>query len=196
MDLEELLSLLKQTLTTSPDTYSYYHWLEQRTIIFNQAVDSNMVEMVYLPLKEFENDDSTKPVTLIVNSVGGSVMDGLALINLIDNYKKPLNIIVYGYACSMAGLILCAGNNNPNVKKYAYPYSIILLHDGYAALEGEAGTVEDIQAFNKRTDNMIKDYVIKNTNISEEEYEYNIHRHQYYMFGEDAKEKGLIDEIL
>jgi ATP-dependent protease ClpP protease subunit len=58
--------------------------MDKRTILLNSAVDESIVESVYLPLKEFEEDDSMEPVTLILNSIGGSVSDGFFLAHYIS----------------------------------------------------------------------------------------------------------------
>jgi ATP-dependent Clp protease protease subunit len=153
------------------------------------------VETVILPLLEFEKDNDQSPVKLIISTVGGSVSDGLILCNIIDNYKKPLEIYVYGYACSMGTIILCSGNKNPNVTKYCYPFSFGLFHAGYSAIEGESLSVEDQIEFNKKTDTMIRDYVVSHTNITAEEYKAN-ERRQWYLNAREMKEKGLIDIII
>jgi len=68
----------------SPSVYQYFHQLmDKRTVLFNADVNENVVESVYLPLKEFEEDDSMEPVTLILNSSGGSVSDGFFLAHYI-----------------------------------------------------------------------------------------------------------------
>jgi ATP-dependent Clp protease protease subunit len=136
-----------------------------------------------------------EPVKLIISTPGGSVSDGLILCNIIDNYRKSLEIYIYGYACSMGTIILCSGNNNPNVKKYCYPFSFGLFHAGYSAIEGESLSVEDQIEFNKKTDGMIRDYVVANTKITEEEYKRN-ERRQWYLNAREMKEKGLIDIII
>lgn len=193
---EGFLTLIEEQSNLDPVTYQYFnHYKNHRTIIFNHAVDENIVETVILPLLEFENDDSSEPVKLILSTVGGSVSDGLILCNIIDNYKKPLEIYVYGYACSMGTIILCAGNKNQNVRKYCYPFSFGLFHAGYSAIEGESLSVEDRIEFNKKTDNSIRDYVIENTNITAEEYKIN-ERRQWYLNAKDMKEKGLVDAII
>ena len=190
------LALVEEQSTLDPVMYQYFnHYKNHRTIIFNRAVDDSIVETVILPLLEFENDSSTEPVKLILSTPGGSVSDGLILCNVIDNYKKPLEIYVYGYACSMGTIILCAGNKNPNVKKYCYPFSFGLFHAGYSAVEGESLSVEDQIAFNKKTDNTIRDYVVENTKITAEEYKAN-ERRQWYLSAKEMKEKGLIDIII
>lgn len=193
---EGIFALLEEQSGLDPVMYQYFnHYKNHRTIVFNRAVDDSIVETVILPLQEFENDDINNPVKLIISTPGGSVSDALILCNIIDNYKKPLEIYVYGYACSMGTIILCSGNKNPNVKKYCYPFSFGLFHAGYSAVEGESLSVEDRMEFNKKTDNMIRDYVVDNTNITAEEYKRN-ERRQWYLDAKEMKEKGLIDIII
>ena len=103
--------------------------------------------------------------------------------------------LLVGYACSMGTIILAAGNHNPNVKKFCYPFSFALFHSGYTAFEGEALSVEDAMAFNKRVDNRIRDYIVANTKITEEQYRAN-ERRQWYLDAHDMKELGLIDVII
>lgn len=190
------LALIEDQSNLDPVMYQYFnHYKNHRTLIFNRAVDDSIVETVILPLLEFEKDNDPNPVKLIISTVGGSVSDGLILCNIIDNYKKPLEIYVYGYACSMGTIILCSGNKNSNVKKYCYPFSFGLFHAGYSAIEGESLSVEDQIEFNKKTDTMIRDYVVSHTNITAEEYKAN-ERRQWYLNAQEMKEKGLIDIII
>ena len=193
---EGIFALLEDQNCFDPVTYQYFnHYKNHRTIVFNRMVDDSIVETVILPLQEYENDDNDAPVKLIISTIGGSVSDALILCNIIDNYKKPLEIYVYGYACSMGTIILCSGNKNPNVTKYCYPFSFGLFHAGYSAIQGESLSVEDRMEFNKKTDNAIRDYVVANTNITEEEYKIN-ERRQWYLDAHEMKEKGLIDIII
>ena len=190
------LALIEDQSNLDSVMYQYFnHYKNHRTIIFNRAVDDSIVETVILPLLEFEKDNDQSPVKLIISTVGGSVSDGLILCNIIDNYKKPLEIYVYGYACSMGTIILCSGNKNSNVTKYCYPFSFGLFHAGYSAIEGESLSVEDQIEFNKKTDTMIRDYVVSHTNITAEEYKAN-ERRQWYLNAQEMKEKGLIDIII
>lgn len=197
MDLDELLALLEPQNSIDPVSYQYFHQLfDKRTIIFNQDVSENLIETVFLPLKEFEEDSSTEPVTLILNSLGGSVSNGFFLAHYIANYKKKLNIIVTGYAASMAAVILCGGGKNDNVTRYCYPSTYALIHDGYIALQAsEAKTASDIMAFNEKVDDDIRDFMLKNTNITAEQYDAKT-RHQWFLSAKEMKEFNLIDIII
>ena len=115
--MNELLDfmVMPERFGFSPQDYQYFHQLlDKRTIIFNTDIDENIVESIYLPLREFEHDGKGK-VTLILHSSGGCVTDGFFLANYIATYSAPLDIYVLGYAASMAAVILCAGGKNPNV---------------------------------------------------------------------------------
>lgn len=198
MDLETLVSIIEQVSGKSldPSTFQYYNQLfNKRTIVFNDEVAEDIIEKVYLPLREFEEDYSNEPVTLILNSLGGSVSDGFFLAHYLTHYKKKLDIIVCGYAASMAAVILCAGGKNDNITRYCYPSTYGLIHDGYVALStSEAKTADDIMEYNKKVDKDIRDFIINNTNITAEIYD-NHARRQWFLSAEEMKEYNLIDVI-
>ena len=101
------LALVESDSNLDPVMFQYFnHYKNHRTIIFNREVNESIVETVILPLKEYEQDNIQEPVKLIISTPGGSVSDGLILCNVIDCYKKPLEIYIYGYACSMGTIIL------------------------------------------------------------------------------------------
>ena len=200
MDLEELLSGIWEKLNAtelSPTMYQYYNQLfNHRTIILNDDISEHIVEYVYLPLLAFEQDDSMEPVTLILNSSGGSVSDGFFLAYYISQYSKPLNIKVLGYACSMATVLLAAGGKNENIIRSCYPCSYVLIHDGYVALAAaEAKTANDIMSFNNEIDAKIRQFFLDNTELTAEEYDTHA-RHQWFLFADAMKEKNLIDKII
>lgn len=192
----EFLGFAETASSLDPIMYQYFNnLLNRRTIVLNSEIDENILETVVLPLKEFESDNITAPIKLILNTPGGSVADGLMLCNIIDNFKKPLEIIVPSYSCSMGTIILCSGNHNPNVSKKAYPFSFALFHSGQTYVGGETTSVDDVIDFNRSVDNKIREYVVNNTKITEELYAAH-HRKQWYISAEEMLEYGLIDEII
>ena len=200
MDLETFLDIIDSMVGAKgpdPILYQYFHQLlDKRTVIFNREVNEDVIEMVYLPLKEFEDDESDEPVTLILNSPGGSVSDGFFLAHYISQYKKKLNILVTGYAASMAAVILCGGGKNPNVTRSCYPSTYGLIHDGYVALAAsESKTASDIMAFNESVDKDIRQFILDNTNITAEQYDAKT-RHQWFLTAQEMKDLNLIDKII
>lgn len=192
----DFLPFLEKISNFTPTDYQYFHQLfHNRTIVLNEEICEDILEAVILPLKDFENDDNLKPVTLILNTPGGSVADGLILCSIIDAYKKPLNIIVPSYSCSMGTIVLCSGNKNPNIVKMAYPFSFALFHSGQTYVGGESTSVDDVIDFNRGVDNKIKEYVCNNTKITPELYQQH-HRKQWYLTAEEMLQYGLIDKII
>lgn len=193
--LEDLTALL-DIQSIDPATYQYFDKLfNARTIIFNQEVDERIVERVAIPLLDFEQDNSNDPVTLILSTIGGSVSDGFILCNIIDQYTKPLNIIVLGYAASMGTIILAAGANNPNVTRKCYPFTYALLHAGSTAFSGESLSVQDTLEFNRRVDDKVKQFITSHTKISEDEYLQH-ERKQWFLDADDMLKYGFVDEII
>ena len=95
LDDLDFLEIPTNISALDPITYQYFNQLlNHRTIIFNQEVASDIVEYITTPLKQFEKDDSNEPVTLILSTNGGSTMAGFSLCNIIENYKKPLRVII------------------------------------------------------------------------------------------------------
>lgn len=193
----DVLSFINSISGLSPVDYQYfYQLLRKRTVILNNDIDNGIIETVYLPLKNFEEDDSEAPVTLILNCSGGSVSDGFFLANYLSTYRKKLNIIVTGYAASMAAVILCGGGKNKNITRYCYSSSYALIHDGYIALQAsEAKTAADIMEFNNRVDENIRSFILNNSNITAEQYD-SKNRHQWFISAKEMKELNLVDKIL
>ena len=196
--MEELDKIVK-IFDTSLDIcdYQYFHQLlHNRTILFNQEIDETIIESVYLPLKDFENDAIQEPVTLILNSPGGSVTDGFFLADYLTKYSKPLNILVTGYAASMAAIILAAGGKNDNITRMCYPSTYGLIHDGYVSLSpAETKTAQDVISFNEKVDQQIKNFIIDNTNITKEDYDTHV-RQQWFLTSEEMLKYNLIDKII
>ena len=196
MDIEELFGEVEK-FGFDASTYQYFHQLfNHRTILFNDDVQEDIVEKVFLPLREFEKDSSTEPVTLILNSSGGSVSDGFFLAHYLKNYSKPLNIIITGYAASMAAVLLAGGGKNENIIRSCFPCTYGLIHDGYVALAAsETKTANDIMAFNDSMDKQVRQFFIDNTNITEEMYD-SKSRHQWFLSAQEMLDLNLVDRII
>ena len=188
-------ALISNPMEISPESYQYYAGLQKRRILFNDTVDAGIVERVIVPLMDMDSDESGDPIEIILATPGGSTFDSLILCNIIDNLKTPTTIRVMGYAFSMGGLFLCAGYNNPNVKKVCYPFSAALLHAGNVGLEGSANAVKDTMKFNDEMNEKIRKYVLSHSKITEEEYA-KMERCEWYMCAEKMLELGLVDEII
>lgn len=173
----------------------YEKLLKNRVILINDIISELTIDKVVMPLLQMDNDGSGNKITIYINSNGGSVYDGLVLCDIIERLKCPTDIIVLGYAYSMGSIILMSGKNNPNVKRYCYPFSTALIHGGSAYISGTSSQVKDYFKFNEKYEKRISDFIISHTNLTEDDYTA-IERYEAYMDSTEMLEKGLVDEIL
>lgn len=196
ISIDELFKSMKHSgALPESDYYQYYHMLSQRKILINEPIDPRVIENVYIPLLEFDNDGTGEPIEIILNTPGGNVLDGMALCDIIDHLKTPTTITVLTYAYSMGAIILMAGANNPNVHKRCYKHSTAMIHAGQVQLQGNAPNVKDQYGFSQKFEELIRDYTISHTNITNEEYD-RMERYEVYMTSDVMLEKGLVDEII
>ena len=207
---EQLFAILDGAATNgiAPDLYQYYKGLANDRVILAGEIMDDIVENVAIPLldmikknKEVKGSDleeqSSKlnPIEIIIHSPGGSVYDGMFLANIIDKAEVPINIKIFGNALSMGMIIAMAGYNNPNVTKECYGFSIGLIHAGSLKMEGEANAVRDTMEFNDKYSEMMKQYVLSHSRITEEEYEAHNSK-QWYLTAEEMLNYGIVDKVI
>lgn len=133
-----------------------------------------------------------KPITLFINSPGGDISAGLALISVMRDLRSPVHTFVVGQASSMAAVVAVAG-----AKRLAYPTARWLLHRGKSTASGDAEDLQ-IEAKEFQTLDSYADQVVINASggkITPKRLG-QLQRKNYYMGAEKAKEVGLLDEIV
>lgn len=195
--LDEILDeLVSEPSNITPETYQYYKGLKERRIILNEGISSNIIETVILPLQEMDNDGSGEPIEIIMFSSGGDMFSGFALVDVIEKLKTPTTIRIMGLAASMACLIAMAHANNPNVRVVCSKYAVGLIHSGEISLGTQsANAARDFMEFNRRYDEIVKDYIITHTHITEEIYN-KIERQEYWMTAQQMLDLGIVSEIV
>lgn len=184
--------------------YTYYYEdafsqeeIEERRLYLNTEVDSDTVDTIvyhilrYNRLDKDVSKEQRTPIKLYINSPGGSVVDGFSVIDAILNSTTPVYTINLAMSASMAFLIFIAGH-----KRYTLPHSEFLMHDGFTASFNSAGKVKDqIEFETVQLGNATKEYVLKQTDISEEKYAEK-ERIEWYMLPLEAKQYGIVDYIV
>lgn len=136
-----------------------------------------------IPVKDRE------PIKLYIDSCGGDMCETFIIIDAVKLSKTPIITICTGSAYSGGFFVFICGS-----KRIAYPHSSFLFHEGSTGTSGTAGQFENYTAFYKRQLEQLKNVVIENTNISEEEYK-DIRKDDVWYTAEDGVEKGFVDEI-
>ena len=135
-------------------------------------------------------DSCGKPISIIIDSPGGSLTDTFTIIDAIKLSKTPVHTIVIGTAYSGGCLVAMTGH-----KRYAYPHASFMLHEGSTSTGGDSHKFINYSKFYQLQLKQLRDIVISNTKMTDEFYE-SIKRDDYWLTAEEAKEMGMIDEII
>jgi ATP-dependent Clp protease protease subunit len=170
----------------------YSRLLKDRIIFIGTIIDDHIANTVIAQLLFLQTEDPDKDIHLYINSPGGIVSSGLAIYDTMQ-YVKP-NIATYciGQAASMSALLLAAGTKG---KRFALPHSRIMLHQPMGGFQGQATDIEiharEILKMKETLNKILADH----TNQSYEKIQADTDR-DFFMSGEEAKEYGIVDEVI
>lgn len=166
---------------------------DEKALYYDAAVASRLAEVIL----DFNRKDDgippekRNPIRLYINSPGGDVTDGFALVAAIELSKTPVYTINMGEWASMAFLIGITGK-----RRFSLPHSIFMMHEPSGLAVGKFSDMEDKVLFNRRfNSDHIKDLVFSHSKMTEEAYR-EVSKKDYYMLPEDALKHGFIDEIV
>ena len=169
--------------------------LKDRIIFLGEDVNPTSASLVIAQLLFLESEDPDKEIFLYINSPGGSISDGMAIVDTMNYIKCPVSTICVGLAASMGAVLLASGEKG---KRYATPNAEILIHQPLIAGGGLSGQTTEIKI---HADHMVKTREKLNKLLSEktgqslEQIEKDTER-DHYMTAEEALKYGLIDGIL
>lgn len=170
---------------------------EQRRIYINSEIDENIVDTAVYHVLRYNRIDKDTPITsrepikIYINSPGGLVADGYALIDAIKLSKTPVYTINLANCLSMALLIFISGH-----KRFSMPHAEFLLHDGSSGCFDSVSKMQDRLKFeSEQIDKMTKEYILSNTSITKEQYEMNM-RKEWYFLPQEGKSIGVVDSII
>ena len=170
----------------------YSRLLKDRIIFIGSPIDDLISSLVIAQLLFLEADEPAQDVYLYINSPGGIVTSGLAVYDTMQYIKSDVSTICVGQASSMGALLLSAGAKG---KRFALPHARIMLHQPAGAFRGQATDI-DIQAreilLMKET---LSDILALHTGKDVEAIKQDTDR-DFFMSGKEAKEYGIIDEVI
>lgn len=168
-----------------------------RRIYLNTEINDSTVDVIVYQIMRCNRIDKNipveerKPIRLYINSPGGSIIEGFSLIDCIRLSKTPVYTINLGMCFSMALLIFMAGH-----KRYSFPHSEFLLHDGQSADANSTAKVKDYLDFSiNQIEKMTREYVIAQSAISGDNFDNN-YRREWYFLPKEGKEIGIVDYIV
>jgi ATP-dependent Clp protease protease subunit len=184
--------VIEQTGRTERAYDIYSRLLKDRIVFIGSVIEDNLANIVIAQLLFLQTEDPEKDIHVYINSPGGSVSSGLAIYDTMQ-YVRP-NIATYciGQAASMGALLLMTGTRG---KRFALPHSRIMLHQPMGGFHGQATDVE-IQAREiAKIKETINGLIVSHTGQSIEKVQADTDR-DFFMTGEEAREYGLVDEVV
>ena len=192
----ELLSTLSSTSDDFWDELKR-EYLERRVLILNDTVDENIIEDLVLYILKWNSEDRNisknkrKPIWLVINSPGGDSIVGSSLVDVINFSKTPVYTVGLGMVASMAFCIYICGK-----KRYAFPNTTLLMHDGNITISNSSGKAKDTMAYCEELERRSKNNILSHTNITEDMYDDNFNKELYMYADDQAKELGCLDYVI
>ena len=170
----------------------YSRLLKDRIIFLGAPIDDIFSNLIIAQLLFLEAEDPEKDINLYINSPGGSVTAGMGIYDTMQYVKPPITTICLGQAASMGALLLAAGTKG---KRYALPNARVMIHQPMGGFQGQATEIDiharEILKIRERLNQILSEH----TGQALEKISQDTER-DYFMSGTEAKDYGLIDEVI
>ncbi|MFV0248479.1 MAG: ATP-dependent Clp endopeptidase proteolytic subunit ClpP [Tenacibaculum sp.] len=180
----------RQLNITQMDVFS--RLMMDRIIFLGTAINDQVANIIQAQLLFLESVDSSKDISIYINSPGGSVYAGLGIYDTMQFIKPNVSTICTGMAASMGAVLMCAGEKN---KRSALPHSRIMIHQPIGGVQGQASDMEiTVKEIGKLKTELYK--IISHHTKQPYEKVFEDSDRDYWMKAVEAKEYGMVDEIL
>jgi len=189
-----LVPMVVEQTSRGERAYDIYSRLLKDNIVFiGSPIDDNIANLVTAQLLFLEAEDPEKDISLYINSPGGSITAGMGIYDTMQFIRPDVSTICIGQAASMAALLLAAGAKG---KRFSLPHARVLIHQpSLGGLSGQATDI-DIQAREiLRMREITSNILVRHTGQPFDRIEKDVER-DYIMIAEQAKEYGIIDQII
>lgn len=170
----------------------YSRLLKDRIIMLSGEVNDQMANSIIAQLLFLDAQDNTKDIYMYINSPGGVITSGMAIVDTMNFIKSPVSTIATGMAASMASIILAEGEKG---KRFALPHATVLIHQPLGGAQGQATEIQIAAEEILKTRKMINEILSKDSGQDIETIKRDTER-DHYMTAQEAKDYGLIDDIM
>jgi Protease subunit of ATP-dependent Clp proteases len=170
----------------------YSRLMMDRIIFLGYPINDEVANIVTAQMLFLESTDRTRDIQMYINSPGGNVYSGLGMYDTMQYITPDVSTICIGMAASMAAVLLCAGSKG---KRTALKHSRVMLHQPSGAIGGQASDIEITVAEIKKIKRNLYDAISYHTGKSVKQVEKDCDR-DYWLTSEEAKEYGIVDEVL
>lgn len=169
----------------------YSRLLKERIVFLDGSVNHDTSSIVIAQLLFLEAEDPKKDITLYINSPGGEIQSGMAIIDTMKHIKPDVSTVCMGMAASMGAMILSQGTKG---KRYVLPNSEVMIHQPLTGVEGQASDIEITAKHVLRLKAKLYEMLATSTGKSYAQIEKDADR-DYWMTAEEAKKYGIVDQI-
>jgi ATP-dependent Clp protease protease subunit len=166
--------------------------LKERIIMLSDEVNDVTASLVVAQILYLESEDPDKDIQLYINSPGGSITSGFAIYDTMQHVKPDVQTICVGMAASMGAFLLAAGAKG---KRFALPNSEIMIHQPLGGTQGQATDIKIRTEWLLKIKNKINVILSEKTGQPLEKIEKDVER-DFFMSAEEAKEYGIIDDVM
>jgi len=170
----------------------YSRMLKERIIFITGAIHDSMANTIIAQLLFLEAEDPKADIHLYINSPGGSVTAGLAILDTMNFIKPDVSTMCIGLAASMGSVLLASGAKG---KRYALPNSEIMIHQPWGGVQGQATDIEITAKHILKTRDRLNKILAKSTGKKLSQVEKDVDR-DFFMSAQEANKYGLVDKIL
>lgn len=170
----------------------YSRLLKDRIVFIGGPIDDMVANLVVAQLLFLEAEDPDKDIHLYINSPGGVVTAGMAIYDTMQYIKPDVSTICIGQAASMGSFLLSAGAKG---KRFALPYARIMIHQPLGGVQGQASDIDIHAKEILRMKDTLNGLLVQHTGQSREKIETDTER-DFFMSSEQAKDYGIIDEVI
>ena len=170
----------------------YSRLLNDRIVFLGEEVTDVSANLVVAQLLHLESQDADKDISLYINSPGGSVTAGLAILDTMNYIKCDVSTICLGECASMGAVLLSAGAKG---KRFVLPNSMVLIHQPSGGAQGQQTEIEIVADFMKKTRDRLNGILAANTGQTLETIQRDTERDNY-MTAEEAVAYGLADKVI
>lgn len=166
--------------------------LKDRIILLAEEVNTNSAMSIISQLLFLESENPDAPITIYINSPGGSISDGLAIYDVLNKVKCPIQTVCTGMAASMAAFLLCSGSKG---MRYCLPNSTVMIHQPLGGAQGQATEIEIVAKRILKLREKMYTIMSKNAGCSYKKMAAACERDNY-LEPEEALAMGLVDQII
>lgn len=170
----------------------YSRLLKERIVFLSEEVNDVSASLVVAQLLFLDAEDPGKDIYLYINSPGGSVTSGMAIYDTMKYIKSDVSTICIGMAASMGAFLLSSGQKG---KRFALPNSTIMIHQPLGGVQGQASDIKIHTEYLLKIKEKLNKILSENTGKPLEQIEKDTDRDNF-LSSEEAKEYGLIDEVM